>query len=115
MVTSVIGAAWRHGTMRVSLDAGAFHGLIEALESGRELRFPVTIPAAGQRMLVPCTLTGPSCDSQDTILDQVLATGAAARRPGADRQRRRLHHLLFGPQRLQRLPGAGRQDRTQGQ
>ena len=71
MVTSVIGAAWRHGTMRVSLDAGAFHGLIEALESGRELRFPVTIPAAGQRMLVPCTLTGPSCDSQDTILDRV--------------------------------------------
>jgi ornithine decarboxylase len=71
MVTSVIGAAWRYGTMRVSLDAGAFHGLIEALESGRELRFPVNIPAAGQRMLVPCTLTGPSCDSQDTILDQV--------------------------------------------
>jgi ornithine decarboxylase len=71
MVTSVIGAAWRYGTMRVSLDAGAFHGLIEALESGRELRFPVTIPAAGLRKLVPCTLTGPSCDSQDTILDQV--------------------------------------------
>ena len=67
----MIGAAWRHGTMRVSLDAGAFHGLIEALESGRELRFPVTISAAGQRKLVPCTLTGPSCDSQDTILDQV--------------------------------------------
>ena len=67
--------AARH--VRVSLDAGAFHGLIEALESGRELRFPVTIPAAGHRMLVPCTLTGPSCDSQDTILDQVLATGAA--------------------------------------
>jgi ornithine decarboxylase len=71
MVASVIGAAWRHGTVRVSLDAGAFHGLVEALESGRELRFPVTIPAAGQRMLVPCTLTGPSCDSQDTILDLV--------------------------------------------
>src|SRR5215472_351118 len=71
MVASVIGAAWRHGTMRVSLDTGAFHGLIEALESGRELRFPVTIPAAGRRILVPCTLTGPSCDSQDTILDQV--------------------------------------------
>ena len=71
MVASVIGAAWRHGTVRVSLDAGAFHGLIEALESGRELRFPVTIPAASHRMLVPCTLTGPSCDSQDTILDQV--------------------------------------------
>lgn len=36
-----------------------------------ETRFPVTIPAAGHRMLVPCTLTGPSCDSQDTILDLV--------------------------------------------
>ena len=45
MVASVIGVAWRHGTVRVSLDTGAFHGLIEALESGRELRFPVTIPA----------------------------------------------------------------------
>ena len=31
----------------------------------------MTIPAAGDRMLVACTLTGPSCDSQDTILDQV--------------------------------------------
>jgi ornithine decarboxylase len=71
MTASVIGAAWRGGTLRVSLDTGAFHGLIEALESGRELRFPVTIPAAGNRTLVPCTLTGPSCDSQDTILDRV--------------------------------------------
>jgi ornithine decarboxylase len=71
MIASVIGTAWRHGTLRVSLDAGAFHGLIEALESGRELHFPVTIPAARNRALVPCTLTGPSCDSQDTILDLV--------------------------------------------
>jgi ornithine decarboxylase len=71
MVASVIGTAWRHGTLRVSLDTGAFHGLIEALESSRELRFPVTIPAAPCRELVPCTLTGPSCDSQDTILDRI--------------------------------------------
>jgi ornithine decarboxylase len=71
MIASVIGTAWRHGRLRVSLDTGAFHGLIEALESGRELRFPVAVPAAGDRTLVPCTLTGPSCDSQDTILDQV--------------------------------------------
>jgi ornithine decarboxylase len=71
MIASVIGTAWRHGTLRVSLDTGAFHGLIEALESGRELRFPVTVPAGRGRALIPCTLTGPSCDSQDTILDQV--------------------------------------------
>ena len=71
MVASVIDATWRRDTLRVSLDVGAFHGLIEALESGRELRFPVAVPGAAHRMLVPCTLTGPSCDSQDTILDQV--------------------------------------------
>src|SRR5205814_3239655 len=28
-------------------------------------------PGAAGRMLAPCTLTGPSCDSQDTVLDQV--------------------------------------------
>jgi len=71
MIASVIGTAWRHGKLRVSLDTGAFHGLIEALESGRELRFPVAIPGTRDRTLVPCTLTGPSCDSQDTILDEV--------------------------------------------
>jgi ornithine decarboxylase len=71
MTATVIGTAWRGATLRVSLDVGAFHGLIEALESSRELRFPVTVPAARNRPLVPCTLTGPSCDSQDTILDQV--------------------------------------------
>jgi ornithine decarboxylase len=68
---TVTGTAWRGGTLRVSLDTGAFHGLIEALESGRQLAFPVTIPAAGNRPRVPCMLTGPSCDSQDTILDRV--------------------------------------------
>jgi ornithine decarboxylase len=73
MVSSVIGTAWRGGTLRVSLDTGAFHGMIEALESSRKLAFPVTVPAAGGgRRLVPCSLTGPSCDSQDTILDRVI-------------------------------------------
>lgn len=71
MVASVIGAAWRRGTLRVSVDVGAFHGMIEALESGRQLRFPIAMPGTGNRTLVPCTLTGPSCDSQDTILDRV--------------------------------------------
>jgi ornithine decarboxylase len=72
MIATVIGTASRGGTLRVSLDTGAFHGLIEALESGRQLGFPVTIPEAGNRPIVSCMLTGPSCDSQDTILDHVL-------------------------------------------
>ena len=53
MTATVIGTAWRGATLRVSLDTGAFHGLIEALESGRELRFPITVPAAGNRALIP--------------------------------------------------------------
>lgn len=72
MVASVIGTTWRRRGLRVSLDTGAFHGLIEALESDRQLQFPAAIPDAGDRPLTPCTLTGPSCDSQDTILDEVL-------------------------------------------
>jgi len=72
MIATVIGTAWRGGSLRVSLDAGAFHGLIEALESGRQLGFPVTIPGAGNRPSVSCMLTGPSCDSQDSILDHVV-------------------------------------------
>ena len=39
-----------------------------------------------------------------------VAAHAPRRRPGTDRQRRRVHHLLLRPQRLQRLPGPGRQD-----
>ena len=34
-----------------------------------------------------------------------VAARAPRRRPGTDRQRRRVHHLLLRPQRLQRLPG----------
>ena len=41
------------------------------MESGRTLRFPVWLPGADDRVKVPCVLTGPSCDSQDTILDRV--------------------------------------------
>jgi Pyridoxal-dependent decarboxylase, pyridoxal binding domain len=39
-----------------------------------------------------------------------VAAHAARRRPGADRQRRRVHHLLLRPQQLQRLPSPGYQD-----
>ena len=55
MIASVIGTAWRRGRLRVSLDTGAFHGLIEALESGRELRSRSPYPARG---------TGCSCHAR---------------------------------------------------
>ncbi|WP_187365585.1 hypothetical protein [Trebonia kvetii] len=47
------------------------YGLAFHVGSGRQLAFPVTIPGADSRPLVACMLTGPSCDSQDTIMDEV--------------------------------------------
>ncbi len=78
LVTTVIGTATRAGRRWIHLDAGAFNGLMESLETGNQLRFPVRDSrAAAQREL--CHLTGPSCDSQDTIMfDVELSAGLCA-------------------------------------
>jgi ornithine decarboxylase len=78
MVASVIGVAERSGAWWAHLDVGAF-GLMEALESGNRLRFPVTDSRASEHRRL-WHLTGPTCDSQDSILFGVplsanLATG----------------------------------------
>jgi ornithine decarboxylase len=67
MVASVIGVAERHGKRWVHLDLGAFNGMMEALETNNALRFPVT-DLRQTNNVVQSHLTGPSCDSQDTIL-----------------------------------------------
>jgi ornithine decarboxylase len=67
MVATVIGVAQRGRKRWAHLDVGVFNGLMEALETGNALRFPLADsrgPAAKARF----NLTGPSCDSQDTIL-----------------------------------------------
>lgn len=66
MVSTVIGVARRGGAFWAHLDAGAFHGLPEALETGCGIPYPVS-DSRGDRELREYTLTGPSCDSQDTI------------------------------------------------
>jgi ornithine decarboxylase len=78
LVTTVIGTATRFGKRWVHLDVGAFNGLMESLETGNQLRFPVRDSlAAPTRQL--CHLTGPTCDSQDTIVfDVELSAGLAA-------------------------------------
>jgi ornithine decarboxylase len=70
MVATVIGLAERAGRRWVHLDVGAFNGFIEALESGNRLRFPVT-DSRGSARRSPAHLTGPTCDSQDTIMFDV--------------------------------------------
>lgn len=70
MVATVIGLAERAGRRWVHLDVGAFNGFMEALESGNQLRFPVA-DSRGSAHREPVHLTGPTCDSQDTIMFDV--------------------------------------------
>lgn len=70
LVATVIGTAVRGGRKWVHLDVGAFNGLMESLETGNRLRFPVR-DSLGASDPEFCHLTGPTCDSQDTILFDV--------------------------------------------
>lgn len=79
LVTSVIGTAVRSGQRWIHLDVGAFNGLMESLETGNRLRFPVS-DSRRSPVREWCHLTGPTCDSQDTIMFHVpmsagLSTG----------------------------------------
>ncbi len=67
IVATVIGIAHRSGTRWVHLDVGAFNGLMESLETRNRLRYPLS-DSRRSRVRGRCHLTGPSCDSQDTIL-----------------------------------------------
>jgi len=69
MVSTVEGLAERNGTQWAHLDVGAFNGMMEALETRNTLQFPVQDSRGGATRSYH--LTGPSCDSQDTILYQV--------------------------------------------
>lgn len=79
LTATVIGTAVRGGKRWIHLDVGAFNGLMESLETGNSLRFPVS-DSRGSTVRDRFHLTGPTCDSQDTILFDVelsadLATG----------------------------------------
>lgn len=70
IVATVIGIADRATGRWVHLDVGAFNGLMESLETRNALRYPITdsrSPAPTQT----CHLTGPTCDTQDSIMSGV--------------------------------------------
>ncbi|MFG2044679.1 type III PLP-dependent enzyme [Dactylosporangium sp. NPDC048998] len=67
---TVIGTAVRGGRRWAHLDVGAFNGLMESLETGNQLRFPVS-DSRGSAARDRFHLTGPTCDSQDTIMFDV--------------------------------------------
>jgi ornithine decarboxylase len=67
LATTVIGVADRNGRRWVHLDVGAFNGMMETLETRRQLIFPLACSPRGPRRLIACAVTGPTCDSEDTL------------------------------------------------
>jgi ornithine decarboxylase len=82
LVATVIGVAQRGVDRWAYLDVGGFNGLMEALQTGGRWLFPIRTSrpddqAAG---IAPFNVTGPSCDSSDTMfygaeLPETLAAG----------------------------------------
>ncbi|HEU5486150.1 MAG TPA: type III PLP-dependent enzyme, partial [Microlunatus sp.] len=68
--TTVIGTATRLDRRWLHLDVGAFNGAMEALETARQLVLPMSDCRGGP--LGTWTVTGPSCDSQDTLRDDAM-------------------------------------------
>jgi ornithine decarboxylase len=70
MTAGVIGVARRGERTWIHLDVGAFNGMMESLETQNQLRYPVS-DSRNSAHRTRCTLTGPTCDSQDTMLYDV--------------------------------------------
>ena len=66
----VIGREVRDGERWLYLDLGAYNGLMETVQTDDGWPYPVRSTAGGP--LVPFTVTGPSCDSSDTVFHDVL-------------------------------------------
>ncbi len=69
MVATVLGREQRAGEDWLYLDVGAYHGLIETHQTVGQWRYPLWTSRDdhGQVAHVPFTITGPTCDSADTM------------------------------------------------
>jgi ornithine decarboxylase len=69
MVASVLGREERAGEEWLYLDVGAYNGLMETLQTVGQWRFPLWSSRVDHGVVphVPFTVTGPSCDSADTM------------------------------------------------
>lgn len=69
MVAEVLGREVRAGEDWLYLDVGAYNGLMETQQTVGQWRFPMwsSRPDHGAVEQVPFTVTGPSCDSSDTM------------------------------------------------
>jgi ornithine decarboxylase len=69
LVATVIGTAQRAGERWAYLDVGGFNGLMEAIQTGGRWLFPMRTSRAddGVARTASFNVTGPSCDSGDTM------------------------------------------------
>ena len=67
LVAEVIGITWRDGRRWVTVDAGVFSGLVEAL--GEEIRYRLSTDRDGDPS-GPAVLAGPTCDSVDLLYEK---------------------------------------------
>lgn len=74
MVASVLGREVRAGEDWLYLDVGAYNGLMETQQTVGQWRFPLwtSRPDHGSVERIPYTVTGPSCDSSDTMFHGAL-------------------------------------------
>jgi ornithine decarboxylase len=69
MAATVIGVARRAGERWAYIDIGGYNGLMEALQTGGRWLFPIRTsrPDDGRAATAPFNVTGPTCDSSDTM------------------------------------------------
>jgi ornithine decarboxylase len=69
MVASVLGREVRAGENWIYLDVGAYNGLMETQQTVNQWRFPLWTSRQDHAVVphLPFTVTGPSCDSSDTM------------------------------------------------
>jgi ornithine decarboxylase len=74
MAVGVIGREHRGGENWLFVDVGAYNGMMETLQTGNGWDYPLwtSLPDHAELPQVPFTVTGPSCDSSDTVFLNVL-------------------------------------------
>src|SRR3954469_14879282 len=78
MAVGVIGRERRGDENWLFLDVGAYNGLMETLQTAGGCDYPLWTSLAdhADASLLPFTVTGPSCDSSDTMFYNVLLPAA---------------------------------------
>ncbi|WP_432967773.1 type III PLP-dependent enzyme [Dactylosporangium sp. CA-233914] len=73
MITTVLGREVRAGEHWLYVDVGAYNGMMETQQTLQRWRFPLWTSRTDHALVphLPFTVTGPSCDSSDTMFHGV--------------------------------------------